>query len=96
MLADYVTLDAGHRRRAHRARATARDDFNTGVRYGLEIYAPVGPGGHFLDTVDMFAGQRVFDANPHVEAGAEGARAALAPRRPSRTSTRTAGAATTR
>ena len=29
----------------------------------------------------MFAGQRVFDANPNIEAGAEGARAAVAPRR---------------
>ena len=48
-------------------RATARDDFTTGVRYGLDIYAPVGPGGHFLDDVGLFAGVRVFDANPKVE-----------------------------
>ena len=39
----------------------------TGIKYGLEIYAPVGPGGHFLDTVELFGGQRVFDANPKVE-----------------------------
>src|SRR5678810_474589 len=38
------------------------------MRYGLEIYAPVGPAGHFLETVELFAGQRVFDANPNVEA----------------------------
>ncbi len=37
------------------------------MKYGLEIYAPVGPGGHFLDTVELFGGQRVFDANPNVE-----------------------------
>src|SRR4029078_1817373 len=43
------------------------DDFATGVRYGLDIYAPVGPGGHFLDTVELFGGQRVFDATPNVE-----------------------------
>ena len=66
MLGDYVTLDAGTGA-VHTAPGHGSDDFNTGVRYGLEIYAPVGPGGHFLDTVDMFAGQRVFDANPHVE-----------------------------
>ena len=39
----------------------------TGVKYGLDIYAPVGPGGRFLDTVELFGGQRVFDANPKVE-----------------------------
>src|SRR5258708_30394378 len=38
------------------------------MRYGLEIYAPIGPAGHFLDTVELFGGQRVFDANPNVEA----------------------------
>src|SRR6202035_3679702 len=43
------------------------DDFNTGVKYGLDIYAPIGPAGHFLDTVELFGGRRVFDANPMVE-----------------------------
>src|SRR5205823_1210213 len=42
-----------------------------GVKYGLEIYAPVGPGRHFLDTVRLFGGQRVFDANPKVEEALE-------------------------
>src|SRR5262249_47070303 len=36
------------------------------MKYGLEIYAPVGPAGHFFDTVELFGGQRVFDANPNV------------------------------
>jgi isoleucyl-tRNA synthetase len=66
VLGDYVTLDAGTGV-VHTAPGHGADDFNTGVRYGLDIYAPVGPGGHFLETVDMFAGQRVFDANPHIE-----------------------------
>jgi isoleucyl-tRNA synthetase len=67
VLGDYVTLDAGTGA-VHTAPGHGADDFNTGVRYGLDIYAPVGPSGMFLDTVDMFAGQRVFDANPHIEA----------------------------
>jgi len=67
VLGDYVTLDAGTGA-VHTAPGHGADDFNTGVRYGLDIYAPVGPGGRFLDTVDMFAGERVFDANPHIEA----------------------------
>jgi isoleucyl-tRNA synthetase len=66
VLADYVTLDAGTGA-VHTAPGHGADDFLTGRKYGLEIYAPVGPGGHFLDTVGLFAGQRVFDANPKVE-----------------------------
>ena len=43
MLGDYVTLEAGTGA-VHTAPGHGADDFNTGVRYGLEIYAPVGPG----------------------------------------------------
>src|SRR5256885_6765927 len=66
VLADYVTLDAGTGA-VHTAPGHGADDFLTGVKYGLEVYAPVDPGGHFLDTVELFGGQRVFDANPNVE-----------------------------
>jgi isoleucyl-tRNA synthetase len=66
VLADYVTLDQGTGA-VHTAPGHGADDFTTGVRYGLEIYAPVGPGGHFDETVGIFAGQRVFDANPRIE-----------------------------
>ncbi len=38
------------------------------MKYGLDVYAPVGPGGHYLEEVGLFGGQRVFDANPKVEA----------------------------
>jgi len=66
VLGDYVTLDAGTGA-VHTAPGHGADDFNTGIRYGLEIYAPVGPGGHFNENVELFGGQRVFDANPNVE-----------------------------
>jgi isoleucyl-tRNA synthetase len=66
VLGDYVTLEAGTGA-VHTAPGHGADDFNTGVRYGLEIYAPVGPGGRFLDTVELFAGEKVFDANPKIE-----------------------------
>ena len=66
VLGDYVTLEAGTGA-VHTAPGHGADDFTTGVRYGLEIYAPVGPGGRFLDAVELFGGQRVFDANPHIE-----------------------------
>jgi isoleucyl-tRNA synthetase len=67
VLAEYVTLEAGTGA-VHTAPGHGADDFLTGRKYGLDIYAPVGPGGHFLDTVGLFGGQRVFDANPKVEA----------------------------
>ena len=63
VLAEYVTLEQGTGA-VHTAPGHGSDDFATGVKYGLEIYAPVGPAGHFLDTVELFNGQRVFDANP--------------------------------
>jgi len=66
VLADYVTLDAGTGA-VHTAPGHGADDFLTGQRYGLEIYAPVGPAGHFLESVELFAGKRVFDANAGVE-----------------------------
>src|SRR5439155_8443141 len=66
VLGDYVTLDAGTGA-VHTAPGHCADDFNTGMKYGLEIYAPVGPAGHFLDNVELFGGQRVFDANPRIE-----------------------------
>jgi isoleucyl-tRNA synthetase len=70
VLADYVTLEQGTGA-VHTAPGHGADDFLTGKKYGLEIYAPVGPSGHFLDTVLLFGGQRVFDANPHVEKALE-------------------------
>jgi isoleucyl-tRNA synthetase len=66
VLGNYVTLEAGTGA-VHTAPGHGADDFSTGVKYGLDIYAPVGPGGHFLDSVELFAGQRVFDANPKIE-----------------------------
>src|SRR4051812_25822167 len=66
VLGDYVTLEAGTGA-VHTAPGHGADDFNTGMKYGLEIYAPIGPAGHFLDTVELFGGLRVFDANPKVE-----------------------------
>src|SRR6476619_2289953 len=65
VLGTYVTLDAGTGA-VHTAPGHGADDFQAGMKYGLEIYAPIGPAGHFFDTVELFGGQRVFDANPKV------------------------------
>jgi isoleucyl-tRNA synthetase len=70
VLGSYVTLDAGTGV-VHTAPGHGADDFHTGVKYGLDIYAPIGPGGHFFDTVEIFGGLRVFDANPKIEEALE-------------------------
>jgi isoleucyl-tRNA synthetase len=66
VLADYVTLEAGTGV-VHTAPGHGADDYATGVRYGLDVYAPVGPGGHYADDVLLFAGLQVWAANPKVE-----------------------------
>jgi isoleucyl-tRNA synthetase len=65
VLGAYVTLDAGTGV-VHTAPGHGADDFVTGQKYGLDILAPIGASGHFLDTVELFGGQRVFDANTNV------------------------------
>jgi isoleucyl-tRNA synthetase len=67
VLGEYVTLDAGTGA-VHTAPGHGADDYKTGVRYGLEIYAPLNAGGHYTESVDLFAGLRVWEANPKVEA----------------------------
>ena len=65
VLADYVTLEQGTGA-VHTAPGHGADDFLTGMKYGLEIYAPVGADGRFTDDVALFAGEQVFEANPGV------------------------------
>jgi len=65
VLGDYVTLDTGTGV-VHTAPGHGWDDYLTGVKYGLEIYCPVDEAGRFLPEVELFAGQKVFDANPKV------------------------------
>ncbi len=67
VLADYVMLDAGTGV-VHTAPGHGADDYHTGVKYGLDIYGPLDPGGHFLDSVELFAGLQVLEANPRIEA----------------------------
>ncbi|MDP2390815.1 MAG: class I tRNA ligase family protein, partial [Acidobacteriota bacterium] len=55
VLGDYVTLEAGTGA-VHTAPGHGADDYHTGVKYGLEIYAPLDPGGHYNESVELFAG----------------------------------------
>ncbi|GAB4370105.1 MAG: isoleucine--tRNA ligase [Deltaproteobacteria bacterium] len=65
VLADYVTLEAGTGC-VHTAPGHGREDYETGRKYGMEIYAPLDDAGRFLPDVPFFAGTQVFEANPLV------------------------------
>ncbi|MGZ8439336.1 MAG: isoleucine--tRNA ligase [Candidatus Deferrimicrobiaceae bacterium] len=74
VLGDYVTLDAGTGC-VHTAPGHGREDYETGLKYGLAIYAPLDDDGRFTPDVPFFGGMQVFEANPRVnekiaEAGA--------------------------
>jgi isoleucyl-tRNA synthetase len=48
VLADYVTTDSGTGA-VHTAPGHGAEDYQTGLKYGLEIYCPVGDDGKYLD-----------------------------------------------
>ncbi|ODS53555.1 MAG: isoleucine--tRNA ligase [Acidobacteria bacterium SCN 69-37] len=67
VLAPYVTLEQGTGA-VHTAPGHGAEDFVTGVKYGLDVYAPIGRDGRFLSDVGIVAGLKIFDANPVVQA----------------------------
>ena len=62
VLAPYVTLDAGTGC-VHTAPGHGREDYETGLEYGLDVYSPVDDSGRFTPDVEYFAGLEVFEAN---------------------------------
>ena len=67
ILGEHVTLDAGTGC-VHTAPGHGREDYEVGLRYGLEAYAPVDEQGRFTAEVGFFAGQKVFEANEEINA----------------------------
>jgi len=67
IMADYVTLDAGTGC-VHTAPGHGQEDYESGLKYGLDIYAPVDDDGRFTPEVEFFGGAFVFDANTAVNA----------------------------
>lgn len=65
ILGDHVTLDAGTGC-VHTAPGHGREDYEVGLKYGLDAYSPLDDEGRFLPAVQYFAGLNVFDANPVV------------------------------
>jgi isoleucyl-tRNA synthetase len=65
LLGEHVTLEAGTGC-VHTAPGHGQDDYVVGLRYGLDVYNPVDNRGRFLENVEFFAGQAVFEANKSV------------------------------
>ena len=65
VFADYVTLEAGTGC-VHTAPGHGQEDYGTGQRYGLDIYAPLDDAGRFTDEVPEYQGRHVFDTNPDI------------------------------
>ncbi|MDR3332783.1 MAG: isoleucine--tRNA ligase [Synergistaceae bacterium] len=61
VLADYVSLDAGTGC-VHTAPGHGVEDYETGVRYGLDIYNPVDSKGYFYPDTEMVGGMSLENA----------------------------------
>ena len=62
--ADYVTTEDGTGL-VHTAPGHGEEDYQTGLKYGLEVYCPVDPAGRFDSTTPNFVtGLTVWEGNP--------------------------------
>jgi len=62
VLGEDVTLEQGTGV-VHTAPGHGEEDYEIGIKYGLDIYSPVDDRGRFTEEVPDFAGQSVFKAN---------------------------------
>ena len=65
ILAPFVTLDTGTGC-VHTAPGHGQEDYEVGLKYGFEVYAPVDQYGKFTEDAELFAGKFVFKANDDV------------------------------
>ena len=63
MLADYVTMDSGTGC-VHTAPGFGADDYNTCMRYGIEMVVPVDDQGRHTEYAGKYAGLGVEESNP--------------------------------
>ncbi len=64
-MADFVTLDTGTGC-VHIAPGHGQEDYELGLKYGLEVYAPVDSNGNFENNVKYFAGKNVSTVNKEI------------------------------
>ena len=62
VLADYVTAEDGTGA-VHTAPGHGREDYLTGMHYGIDIYCPVDETGKITEGLPEYVGKRVFEAN---------------------------------
>lgn len=62
VLADYVTAEAGTGL-VHTAPGHGQDDYETGLRYHLDILSPVDDNGKYKPNVEKYAGMHIDKAN---------------------------------
>jgi len=65
ILADFVTLVQGTGC-VHIAPGHGEEDYQIGLKYGLEVYNPVDDNGNFDSTVSYFKGENIWSANPKI------------------------------
>lgn len=65
VLGEHVTTEAGTGA-VHTAPGHGQEDFEMGLKYGLEVLNPVGPRGLFVEGTEFFAGQHVWKSNDTV------------------------------
>ncbi len=63
ILGEHVTMDAGTGC-VHTAPGHGEEDYDVGLRYGLEVFAPVDGEGKFTSEVPQYQGLKVWEANP--------------------------------
>jgi isoleucyl-tRNA synthetase len=62
IIGEHVTLEQGTGV-VHTAPGHGEEDYDIGLKYRLDVYAPVDQRGRFTEDVPDFAGQNVFKAN---------------------------------
>jgi isoleucyl-tRNA synthetase len=65
VLGDFVTLDTGTGI-VHIAPGHGQEDYEIGIKYNLDINAPVDEKGRFTEDVEFFKGVFVYDANKKI------------------------------
>jgi isoleucyl-tRNA synthetase len=65
ILGEHVTLEAGTGL-VHTAPGHGQEDYEVGLRYGLEILNPVDGAGRFTAEAGKYEGKKIFEANPEI------------------------------
>jgi isoleucyl-tRNA synthetase len=65
ILGEHVTLEAGTGL-VHTAPGHGQEDYQVGLRYGLEVLNPVDGAGRFTAEAGKYAGKNIFEANPEI------------------------------